>query len=351
MGKNLDPLHLLLVALLAGGAWYLPRGASSSAPHEGDGASPTSRSIQAPKGDEPRRDDSRDAPALLAEYLNVDISPAGLRRQAFASVAVLRDGKDSETRTQAAEYLASLLELNIAPRAPYLDRARKAIARIRLDPDRVSRSDLDAIGHFLEAYFDQRPLTLEGAPYTAKVIAADFERIDKEPLVLRALRSPTGRDTLAIRVLMATLPDPIDSHVGWTFDPALEAIESGVAASGYVLDRFFIPDWDPSAPSEQGIAKQHLHERWPGLVLFRSAADKSELLMVFLVFETPTAGVHQAAFVSALRQMVQMTQLGRRKETVLPILGPTFSGSSDSIRRALQQLGRGRLECPSVRFF
>src|SRR5262245_41576563 len=44
-----------------------------------------------------------------------------------------------------------------------------------------------------------------------------------------------------VQFLVASLPDPVDSFAGWQFDPTLAAIEEAVAASGYVLDRFWFP--------------------------------------------------------------------------------------------------------------
>ena len=109
---------------------------------------------------------------------------------------------------------------------------------------------------------------------------------------LRGLGLPAAQMTLEF--LVATVPDPIDSNARWQFDPIYDSIQRAVSARGYSLDRFYIPDWDPTRDPDAGQRTSGgLHERLPGVVLFRR--NGNEFLAVLLVFETATAGVHPIA--------------------------------------------------------
>jgi hypothetical protein len=161
-----------------------------------------------------------------------------------------------------------------------------------------------------------------------------------------------------VRFLVATVPDPLDSHLPQSFDRAVDSIQRSVQESGYLLDRWFFPwkkgietRWHLSSSLEDSPnggwtatskpAPRDLHRRTPGVLLFRSGrSQESELLVVFLVGEIPTAGIQREAFTKAL------DAIGRCK-TVLPdcssceserirLLAPYFSGSAESIRNALR---------------
>src|SRR5262249_3955453 len=103
---------------------------------------------------------------------------------------------------------------------------------------------------------------------------------------------------LAVQILIATIPDPVDSSLAYLFDRHLGALERAAETAGYILDRFDLP-WpadnnaqgqqQDSAGSEHGGLRDY--ERKPGVVLFRSTLEDLGLLVVFLVGETPTAGI------------------------------------------------------------
>ena len=82
----------------------------------------------------------------------------------------------------------------------------------------------------------------------------------------------------------------------------------------------------------------------PGLILFRDN-ENSRLLVVFLVGETPTTGVHKSAFESALKQVSELPKYapqatciaGLDCQSEIKIIGPSFSGSATSIRLSLEE--------------
>ncbi|MEP7347108.1 MAG: hypothetical protein ABI877_17695, partial [Gemmatimonadaceae bacterium] len=44
-----------------------------------------------------------------------------------------------------------------------------------------------------------------------------------------------------VNAVIATIPDPYDSHQDWFYDAYLESFRRAFAAAGYVPDRFWIP--------------------------------------------------------------------------------------------------------------
>jgi hypothetical protein len=134
-----------------------------------------------------------------------------------------------------------------------------------------------------------------------------------------------------VEFVIATLPDAIDSNARWQFDPIYDSLQRAIGASGFVLDRFYIPDWDAARnPDTDARAAGRLHERAPGIVLFRG---DEKLLVVFLVFETATGGVHQVAFRRAVWTIAQWCECA----AAVRVIGPTFSGSIQSLGRAIAQ--------------
>ena len=139
--------------------------------------------------------------------------------------------------------------------------------------------------------------------------------------------------------LIVTIPDPRDSRLDYLFDRHLDAIQRAIEASGYKLDRHFLP-WDRVRSSQTQAAvttsSRRDYTREPGIILFRTAEQK--LLLLFLVGETPTSGIHKAAFSNALDQILALPEwLGERTKPKIRILGPTFSGSIVSLEIALNQ--------------
>jgi hypothetical protein len=162
-------------------------------------------------------------------------------------------------------------------------------------------------------------------------------KVDSSRMV--AVREAFETNNVVVEFVIATMPDPIDSNARWLFDPMMAAIGSAAAASGYLLDRFYIPDWDPrDAGSDHVSSSRTVHERWPAVVLFRHDGfdpKTRRLLLVSLVPETPTSGIHQQAFKSAVTQIVEW--YGGRPPGPIRVLGPNFSGSVPSLSIAIDR--------------
>jgi hypothetical protein len=151
-----------------------------------------------------------------------------------------------------------------------------------------------------------------------------------------------------IKFVIATLPDPVHTHMGLLFDRGIDAIQRAAQASGYLFSRAWMP-WDISAHTEstdftvrmaQTKFRDEL-ETLPGLLIFQASGNNenlSSILFVFVVGETATGGLHTEQFQNALkiRQAMLADAAGDVGETrVLRVFGPSFSGSLSSLNAIL----------------
>ena len=165
-----------------------------------------------------------------------------------------------------------------------------------------------------------------------------------------------------VRFMIATVPDPLHTHLSLQFDRTLEALQQALQDEGYTYDSSWLP-WKSRSERYQTLQDDEVvekeassREHCPGLILFRrsmnahptedsppckftGAAPHGEVylcgMFVFLVAETPTSGLNQAQWQNA--QSWMNAHAGReRPDKALRILGPTFSGSMPSVVRALE---------------
>jgi len=126
-----------------------------------------------------------------------------------------------------------------------------------------------------------------------------------------------------LEVVIALIPDPIDAGMPYRSDEALEAIQRGGLG---LFDRQWFP-WQGE------VARTQRYRREPGALLFRSSSP-SRLTLVLLIGETPKGGLHKAAFFEALDLAQRLRPLAS-KVGPIRILGPTFSGTTESLRLSL----------------
>jgi hypothetical protein len=147
-----------------------------------------------------------------------------------------------------------------------------------------------------------------------------------------------------MRCLVATVPDPIDSHLQLMFDAELAAVTRACEQHGYVLDRYELP-WSRELRERPVTGRPDVRKyRHPGAVLFRKSRDHVEtdegetcdLLMLLLVGEIPTGGVRKSSLCSALDFVAAWDQTSHGSleshRLSVKLLGPSFSGSSPSLR-------------------
>ncbi len=164
-------------------------------------------------------------------------------------------------------------------------------------------------------------------------------------------------NNVSVQFLIATVPDPTDSGFGYMFDQVVEAVQRALEMSGYVIDHAWLPWPRPGARKDKDRDPVRAHERQPGLILFRrdhteggataEAAPRRHLLALFLVGETPTAGIHRAAFFNTVKLIEKFPGRVGQKEP-LRVLGPFFSGSQVSLGLALREARDEKAEGPPV---
>jgi hypothetical protein len=171
----------------------------------------------------------------------------------------------------------------------------------------------------------------------------------------RAGSGAVARDSFRLGILIATVPDPYDSHLDWSFDAGLEAIRRAFETSDYVVDRFWLPGSRDSVSPVPGRSRVPLRELRPGVMLFRRVQpdslrlqeDSLGLELLYLVPELPTRGIHKDALRAALNERLALLQpaagasdsLPLRRDSTGPIriVGPNFSGAALSLRFVLRQ--------------
>jgi hypothetical protein len=156
--------------------------------------------------------------------------------------------------------------------------------------------------------------------------------LDEDSMV-RELVEAINREDIGYKpqFMIALVPDPLETTLPNYFDMALDAIRRGFGESQYRGDRFWLP-WIDEADK-----RERVYLEAPGVLLFRRVeAKKEELLVVFLIGESPKAGIHQDAFREALRYVSVFTPLSTMPPAPVTVLGPSFSGSVDSLNLSLK---------------
>ena len=179
-----------------------------------------------------------------------------------------------------------------------------------------------------------------------------------------------------IDYVIASLADPVHTNMALFFDREIETIEKAAQVQGYFFSRSWMP-WDISAhpePTDFTVRMaqsevQSQREKLPGLMIFRkpprwadvcstdvtpsvpqgqtgngSPSTKPQLcpaktLLVFVVGETPTGGIHAEQFQNALhiRKSIESSSSDTKDHrSPLLIFGPTFSGSLPSLSSILK---------------
>ena len=146
-----------------------------------------------------------------------------------------------------------------------------------------------------------------------------------------------------LEFLVVCVADPIETATNYRFDMQLDTLHKALGADGYVPDHYYLP-WDSQD-------RTSLHRKVPGVLLYRrngpslalwtNPNECTDLLLVYLVGETPTSGVHKEAFLAAVRQSKALAELAPGGDAVsrstIRVAGPLFSGASDSLALAIQQ--------------
>jgi hypothetical protein len=156
-----------------------------------------------------------------------------------------------------------------------------------------------------------------------------------------------------LRFVIATLPDPLHTHFSLSFDRTIEAIQQAAQDEQYIYNSSWLP-WDTEHPSyvllddqDKADKRKERQEDQPGFLLFRrQLPDHSQLsdhspfedgLLVLIVGEEPTGGIHRRQFEGAV-QWIKALQPNAAGSPAVQILGPSFSGSIPSLVELLKDV-------------
>lgn len=230
--------------------------------------------------------------------------------------------------------------------------------------------------------------------HDARMILSEFFGRPRASQVVSDETDP--RDRYALDFLVMTVPDPFDSRLPYLFDRNLSAIQRAAEADEFLLDRFDLPwieelrkketakkeDTLKSEADSEDAYKPHPFEKRPGFILFHDPnpwptpnGPRARVLLVFLVGETPTTGIHKNALNSALDQIDWLCGYSAAPGTVPPsdfdwsqrrppgipapldtacgsikILGPSFSGSAESLDFTLHSWLQSHKQSHAVNF-
>jgi hypothetical protein len=147
-----------------------------------------------------------------------------------------------------------------------------------------------------------------------------------------------------IQFVIATVPDPVHTHLGLVFDRSIDAIQQGATSQGYLFDRAIMP-WQYFVPqnteeTDEDRLIRRVRESYPGLMIFRGGPNICTLF-VFVVGEAPTAGINKEQFHRAVEMIHQIREGSDHVDPGVAldfaVLGPSFSGSLYSLREALRE--------------
>ena len=175
-----------------------------------------------------------------------------------------------------------------------------------------------------------------------------------------------------VKFVIALLPDPVHTHLALQFDRGVEALQQAAQKKGYAFDRAILP-WDRAShpdPEDFNLRRAEAKDKreteaFPGLMIFRTGQDtqkdygqepgtapakdgkpvekerKKTALFVWIVGETPTGGVRKDQFRNALRIICEIRSNCQDTKPAsgqpLLILGPSFSGSLESLDQELKE--------------
>lgn len=212
-----------------------------------------------------------------------------------------------------------------------------------------------ATRHFFQAY-GSLPSYEDFAANIADLKEPDSILKCFDPTCLSQLRKFFGLpDDIPIDCLLATVPDPFHTRLALYTDHTIGAIRRGAGHQYWEFATQWLPWIDTIDPNEGDPAKRaqqrdeiREQEKQPGVLVFRHAARATGgrskaswepgALLVFIVGETPTAGVNPYQFRIARAYMDAFSRpQDARDDNNVRIDGPTFSGSLYSLARSIDQ--------------
>jgi hypothetical protein len=198
--------------------------------------------------------------------------------------------------------------------------------------------------------------------------------------------SKNDRSDLKITAVIATLPDPIHTSMPFSFDRTIDVLMEAAADNEYVSNYYWLP-WGRESAKAKGNEAPHTNKRGqqeiePGLIIFKpvdkEGKDFHSALYLFLVGESPSSGIDGYQMERAFKYEKELRESGAAISTStkadpevtrwnqptsaescdsatrkpaskdITMIGPTFSGSAASLRRAIDFELKSRRDSPCV---
>lgn len=161
-----------------------------------------------------------------------------------------------------------------------------------------------------------------------------------------------------VTAIIATVPDPVHTHLPLIFDRTVDAILQAAADNGFVSSYYWLP-WKnrvgPLKAAESVDSAEPGHdperERQPGLIILKKVREDTaggsgpfgSVIYLFLVAETPTQGIDGFQFQCAFAYETELAtklkescNFSRGRDGSVSIFGPLFSGSVASLSAAIK---------------
>ena len=154
----------------------------------------------------------------------------------------------------------------------------------------------------------------------------------------------------SFRTMIVLAPDPELTQLSLDFDRTMESIVWAATDAGFSFEGYWFPwqtqpEKEETDPDKRKNVKKDQDERLnkPGMLLFRRNQSQSqELLAIFVVGDRPDFGPSRNQFQIALDGIHKLPK--SQGSADISIVGPSFSGSIEPLRRLLASY-------PSDKFF
>ncbi|NYF50584.1 hypothetical protein [Tunturiibacter gelidoferens] len=162
-----------------------------------------------------------------------------------------------------------------------------------------------------------------------------------------------------IRVILASVPDPIHSHLALEFDRTIDSFMQAAADRRYLSSNYWFP-WkiqhgsdavNESSTNATNTEEDRYREQQPGLIILKYSPQRDEknfswlsyhrVIYLFLVSESPALGMNGLQLRNALRYEAMLRSRYGAKlsmsddDSQLAVIGPGSSGSAASLREGI----------------
>jgi len=195
------------------------------------------------------------------------------------------------------------------------------------------------------------PCGQEDGPWTARGLPKESDGASRDNLSENFKSQHGALNDKKVQALIVTVADPVHTRLASFFDEAMDSIVDAASADEYNLDQFWIPWRDKPEPVDSDCASRLKQERerknreqQPGLLVFRRKS--SDQLWVFVVAESPIAGINQTQFNKAVEYIKAATFC--QSDCEIRVAGPTFSGSLDSLRELMEDQSQSGVQLKAL---